>query len=81
MKEIKYNIDDLKEMFIRGMLEPNFYTSVNEDGCSVLIRVGKEGFQIDTNQLNGWVRVNEYLYNKEDKSWTVSESYDGRWKD
>lgn len=80
MKELKYNIDDLKEMFIRGLLEPNFYTSVNEDGCNVLIRVGKDGFQIDTNQENGWIRSDEYLYDKCDDLWTVSESYNGKWK-
>lgn len=80
MKELKYNIEDLKEMFIRGLLEPNFYSSVNEDGCSVLIKVGSNGFQIDTNQENGWICSVEYLYDKDNDEWTTSESYEGKWK-
>lgn len=74
-----YNIEDLKEMFLKGELKSNMYSSVNEDGEVVTVMVQEGvGFDIRTNQINGWVRVDSYDY--DDGIWIQGESYAGRWK-
>lgn len=79
--KILYTIDKLKEMFITGELKTNIYCSKNEDGCDVIIIVQEGvGFDIHTNQKNGWIRVDSYDYDSENGIWSQGESYEGKWK-
>ena len=76
-----YTIDKLKEMYINGELETGLYTSKDEDGCDVLLVVQQGvGFDLHTNQKNGWIRVDSFDYDAEDKTFTRGESFEGRWK-
>lgn len=79
--EAIYTIDKLKEMYTEGSLKTGLYTSRNEDGCDILLGVQQGvGFDIHTNQENGWIRVDSYDYDVENNTWTQSESYEGKWK-
>lgn len=74
-------IDKLKEMYIEGKLETGLYTSKDEDGCDVLLAVQQGvGFDLHTNQANGWIRVDSFDYDKENKTFTKTESFEGKWK-
>lgn len=76
MIRTKYSIEDLKEMFLKGKLEQGIFTSFDEDGCNVVVNIGKDGFSISTNQKNGWIRINSFTYDKEDGSWIMEETYE-----
>lgn len=79
--KVLYTIDKLKEMFKSGELKSNIYTSKNEEGCDVLVIVQEGvGFDIHTNQANGWIRVDSYDYDAENDIWSQGESYEGKWK-
>lgn len=74
-------IDKIKEMFVENKLESGLYSSTDEDGCDVIVIVQEDvGFDIHTNQKNGWVRIDSFDYDSEDKTWTRGESYGGKWK-
>lgn len=79
--KVLLTIDKIKELFVEHKLDSGLYSSVNEDGCDVIVIIQEEvGFDIYTNQKNGWVRIDSYDYDSNDKTWTKSESYGGKWK-
>ena len=74
------SISDLKKDYIMGKLEVGMYPSTNELDEDVTIMVGGgNGFDVHTNQTNGWVRIDYYDYDAEDDSWSQGESYNGKW--
>ena len=64
------DIEDLKNNFINGNLENGIYTS----GVNKIVKVGSNGFSINTLQNNGWTRINIYEYI--DQQWIESETYE-----
>ena len=74
------SIEQLKEQFKNGTYEESLYSSKNENGDDVAVMIGQNGFDIHTNQPNGWIRVDSYEYDSSDDTWTYTESYNGRWK-
>lgn len=68
------SIDDMKQRFILGLLEPGIFTSKNENGDNIIVSVGSNGFQTSTEQDNGWTRINRYTY--EGNQWTYEEIYE-----
>lgn len=74
------SIEELKEQYLLGQLKQGIYGSVNEDMEDVTVLIDREcGFDIYTNQSNGWVRLDCYDYDSIDKSWSYSEMYKGKW--
>lgn len=79
--DLDLDIDKLKEKFLSGELEKGMYSGKDSDGNDIILMVEPDvGFDIRTNQPNGWVRVNSFDYSKEDNEWTPSESFSGKWK-
>lgn len=74
----KYDLsdnNDVKKMITEN--ESGLYSSVNEDGESVIVRLDQSrGCVIDTNQSNGWIRFDEY----DKRGYLVSQGYHGRWR-
>lgn len=68
------SIDDMKQRFILGLLEQGIFTSKNENNEDIIVSVGSNGFQISTEQSNGWTRINIYTY--EGNQWTYEEMYE-----
>ena len=76
-----YSIEKLKKMFLKGELKSNIYSSVNENEEVVIVVVQEGvGFNIQTNQANGWVRADSYDYDYDNSIWIHGESYAERWK-
>lgn len=74
------SIDKLKEQFKNKEYEQSLYSSKDEDGNDVVVMIGQYGFNIHTNQPNGWIRVDSYEYDEENDTWFYTESYNGKWK-
>lgn len=70
------NIEELKQKFLNNELEKGLFTTKNEKGQDVIVGVGTDGFQLSTQQSNGWTRINIYTYDKENKEWIYEESYE-----
>lgn len=69
-------LEEMKEKFLKGTLQEGLFTSTNESNDNVVVGIDKDGFRISTHQSNGWVRTNEYTYDKEYKEWIIEESYE-----
>ena len=69
-------LEEMKEKFLKGTLKEGLFTSTNENNDNVVIGIDKDGFRISTHQSNGWVRTNEYTYDKDNKEWIEEESYE-----
>lgn len=70
-------IEELKQRVISGELEVGIYDSQNQDGESIIVEVLSDNhFTTKTLQQNDWIRINEYIYNKESDSWEYGETYD-----
>ena len=67
-------LDEMKQRFILGKLEPGIYSSKNENNDNLIVGIGNNGFQISTEQANGWTRVNIYTYGN--GQWTEEEMYE-----
>lgn len=48
----------------------------NEIGEKVYLSISKDGMVLNTQQENGWVRVNYY----DEDGWPTGETFDGKWK-
>lgn len=68
------SIEEFKQDFINGKLEKGLFTSINEEGQTVIVEVDDDRFLISVTQDNGWIRTNEYLW--DGSTWDVSEIYD-----
>lgn len=56
-----------------------FYKGFNTNGEMVTVDINQgEGMELTTYQDNGWVRINEHYI--DNGLWTVTETFDGRWK-
>lgn len=67
--------------FIRSLDEQDkgMFTGTDEDGETIVVTIGTNGFKVVTYQNNNWIRINEYLltkdeYNKDEL--VRSESYE-----
>ena len=67
--------------FIRSLDEQDkgMFTGTDEDGETIVVTIGTNGFRVSTYQNNNWIRINEYLltkdeYNKDEL--IRSESYE-----
>lgn len=59
---------DFKEFlknFYAGKLGCGMFTTVNEEGCTVIIDISKDKLKISTYQKNDWIRTDIY-HNDED---------------
>lgn len=75
------SIEDLKRDYVAGKLKEGMYSSTNELGEDVTVMIGRDGgFDVHTNQNNGWVRIDYYDYDKEEDLWTQGETYNGKWE-
>ena len=78
MKQI--SIEELKETYLLGELEQGIYSTTNEDNEDITVLVDREnGFDVYTNQSNGWTRLDCYDYDSIDSTWSYSEMYRGKW--
>lgn len=73
----RYNIEDLKELALRG--EEGLYTSTDNENCLVLVTFFRNYVKLETYQNNGWVREDIYTY--QDSYWIHEEIYEGKWKE
>lgn len=72
MKTFSEFIEDYKN----GKVKRGLYSSKNENGEDLTILVeDKRGFDVYTNQRNGWVRVNYY----DEVGECTGEAFDGKW--
>lgn len=69
-------IDEMKEKFLKGELEQGIFSSRNDERQGVIVEIGSDGFRTITSQDNGWLRINTYTYDKEDKEWIMEETYE-----
>lgn len=70
-------IEELKQRVINGELEKGIYDSQNQDEETIIVEVlSNNHFTIKTLQQNNWIRVNEYIYDKEKNLWEYAETYD-----
>ena len=62
---------DLLNDFYNNMVEPNIYTTKNENNEDIIIEITNDYLKTSTSQSNGWLRINIYH-----KDRTVEEYYD-----
>lgn len=71
-------IDEIKDRMEKGTQEEGLYTSVDEDGKTVIVTIGKnpkEGFRISYSQDNGWTRDINYVCMEKVGEWDVFEEF------
>lgn len=61
MKDFKEFLKD----FYAGKLECGMFTTVNEEGCTVVVDISKDKLKTSTYQKNDWIRIDIY-HNDED---------------
>ena len=69
-------IQEMREKFLKGELQEGLFTSNNENKEDLIVGISKDGFRISTHQSNGWIRINEYTYDKENNDWIEEEIFD-----
>ena len=62
---------DLLNDFYNNMVEPNIYTTKNENNEDIIIEITNDYLKTSTSQNNGWLRINIYH-----KDRTTEEYYD-----
>lgn len=62
---------DLLNDFYNNMVEPNIYTTKNENNEDIIIEITNDYLKTSTSQSNGWLRINIYY-----KDRTTEEYYD-----
>lgn len=68
------NIEELKQAWLDGKLE-GILAGINDQNNNIIITCNDQGFYIMTTQTNGWIRINEYLYDSVQNTWISSETY------
>lgn len=51
---------DLLNDFYNNMVEPNIYTTKNENNEDIIIEITNDYLKTSTSQSNGWLRINIY---------------------